>query len=148
MSRFRDMFGKIDRHTYDCPKAHEPGDWRREWVFLPETQTASQLVANQLMLAGDGRSLHTDLVCLLWAIAVAGFIGSRESDAPTPIECAPPEVPGCRRDLCWKLGDGISGISRVPSQAASGLIHSRDSQIARSSSSSRHESWKRGERHA
>jgi GR25 family glycosyltransferase involved in LPS biosynthesis len=24
MSRFRNMFGKIDRHTYDCPKAHEP----------------------------------------------------------------------------------------------------------------------------
>jgi hypothetical protein len=66
---------------------------RREWVSLPETQTAGQLVANQLMLAGDGRPLHTDLVCLLSAVAVAGFIGSRETGAPAPIERAPPEVP-------------------------------------------------------
>ena len=34
--------------------------------------------------------LHTDLVCLLWAVAGAGFIGSRESGAPAPIERASP----------------------------------------------------------
>jgi hypothetical protein len=63
-----------------------------------------------LMLAGDGRSLHTDLVCLLWAVAVAGFIGSRESGAPAAIERAPPQVPGTdcflglrQNGVCWAL---------------------------------------------
>src|ERR1700720_1822447 len=75
--------------------ARESLDERKRSKSSVPTGNQSRLVSarESVDARGDDRSLQADLVGFRWPLPVAGGAGGRNSRAPAPTECAPPQVP-------------------------------------------------------